>query len=281
MTTTTQLENRDDCDTTAEEGRGTSSSVLLGVATTPSVVSRKSFCSGNSSIILSKNSKASILKSPSSTSTIITYQMFSPIDSQQLPMGHEGIIINPSSGSEIGDPIQHPLLRVYTTTNGSTKMEAGSTTERAVPNSAEETRSKMSLKHNLLMSNIFKHKNKKSNNNNNIPPKSVISSIKQTKSVISSGTPSVKGIHKVFSKESTKKSPGAYPVPSEVVMPGKQREVSAPTTATTATTMTTALEEEDPGFFEGAQKGFELVYKDVTSDIVYFFDTSNDRVWSL
>jgi hypothetical protein len=43
----------------------------------------------------------------------------------------------------------------------------------------------------------------------------------------------------------------------------------------------TTLDNEDPGFFEGAQRGFKMAYHDATSDIAYFFDTSNDRVWSL
>jgi hypothetical protein len=174
------------------------------------------------------------------------------------------------------------LLRVYTT-NGLTKKEAGSTTDSVVQNSAEghaESSSKQTHnKHNLLVSSFFKNSNKSDVS----PPKSIISFTKQTNSVVSAGTPSVKVIHRVSSKDSAKLSSGANAVPTEVVMSGKQREGSpdggARTTSTTAA-MTT-LKEEDPGFFEGAQKGFELVYKDVTSDIVYFFDTSNDRVWSL
>jgi len=187
-------------------------------------------------------------KCPSSSSTITSRET-----AYVYPKLHDGIPDQRTHRSGEGDlrGIHHPLLCVYTTKEA-TKKEAFNSIKNSA--TADERSCKTSQKQGILM---------------------LVSSNKSNKSVV----------HHNSSEK--KKAPmdvtnGVGSMTTAQILNEPYRDpLDALQQENQGNDVDTTLEFEDPGFFEGAQRGFKMAYHDVTSDIAYFFDTSNDRVWSL
>lgn len=188
-------------------------------------------------------------KCPSSSSTI-TFGETAPI----YPKLHDGIPDQRYHRSVEGDlrNIRHPLLYVYTTKEPTKKDAVSSNKKNPV---AGEKSCKTSHRQGVVM---------------------LISSNKTNTSVAHQCSSSknqlpIDGINGVGSME----TPPVLTEPNNSPLEHLQEEKNQ------RDDVDAALENEDPGFFEGAQRGFAMAYHDVTSDLAFFCDTSNDRVWSL